>query len=188
MFTVATLISLEVTLVRATAAEGLRFACFMVLIMVWSALRCDDLQCVDPASLTLSQLGLKFTLPRSKTSGPGKKLGTLQGFVLRTVSSSGYDWISAGMSLLKLDAFSWPRDFLCVDLDSTWEAASREFLDAEGRLIPSELVNFCLGHSARHVLPSLAAAIGISEDRINFIGRWAAAKSASSTYIQPHTS
>ena len=86
MFTIAILMSLEMTLARTNTDSGLRFACFMVLLMVWGALRCDDLQSIDPATVSFSQLGLKFLLHRTKTSGPGKKLGALQGFVLRGVS------------------------------------------------------------------------------------------------------
>ena len=41
LFTVAILLALEMTLVRLTVENGLRF---MVLIMIWSALRCDDLK------------------------------------------------------------------------------------------------------------------------------------------------
>ncbi|CAE7268938.1 unnamed protein product, partial [Symbiodinium pilosum] len=51
-------------------------------------------------------------------------------------------------------------------------------------LVPGEAVAYWSGHSARHVLPSLAAAIGVPDEKINFLGRWAAAKSASSTYVQ----
>ena len=211
LFTVAILLALEMTLVRATVEGGLRYACFMVLIMVWSALRCDDLQNVDPTSVSLSQLGLKFNILRTKTSAPGKKQGALQGFVLRGVSLSGYDWLAAGAALLQMDAFKFPRDFLCVHLDDSWQVASKDFLEPEGvaalvravlrslhapkrvdgkwglsktvHLVPESLVSFWSGHSPRHVLPSLASAIGVPEERINFLGRWAAARSASATYI-----
>ena len=70
--------------------------------MVWQALRCDDLQSIDPATVSFSQLGLKFLLHRTKTSGPGNKHGALQGFVLRGVSLTGYDWLAAGTRF-----FSW---------------------------------------------------------------------------------
>ena len=211
LFTVAMLLALEMTLARTTVESGLRYACFMVLIMIWSALRCDDLQNIDPTSVTLSQLGLKFNLLRTKTSGPGKKQGTLQGFVLRGVSLSGYDWLAAGVTLLQSDEFKFPRDFLCVHLDDTWQVASRDFLEPEGvaalvravlrslhapkrvdgkwelsktvHLVPENLVTFWSGHSPRHVLPSLAAAVGVPEERINFLGRWAVARSASSTSV-----
>ena len=192
-FTVAILLALEMTLARTTVESGLRYACFMVLIMIWSALRCDDLQNIDSASVTLSQLGLKFNILRTKTSGPGKKQGTLQGFVLRGVSLSGYDWLAAGTALLQSDEFKSPRDFLCVHLDDAWQVASRDFLEPRVddkwglfktvHLVPENLVTFWSGHSPRHVLPSLAAAVGVPEERINFLGRYAAARSASSTYV-----
>ena len=110
-----------------------------------------------------------------------------------------------------MDAFKFPRDFLCVHLDDSWQVASKDFLEPEGvaalvravlrslhapkrvdgkwglsktvHLVPESLVSFWSGHSPRHVLPSLASAIGVPEDRINFLGRWAAARSALATYI-----
>ena len=212
MFTIAILMSLEMTLARTNTDSGLRFACFMVLLMVWGALRCDDLQSIDPAWVSFSQLGLKFLLQRTKTSGPGKKQGTLQGFVLRGVSLSGYDWLAAGYQILQLDAFKFPRDFLCVQLDEQWQVASRAYLEPEGvaslvravlrslhvphlksctwglsktaHLVPQELIMFWSGHSPRHVLPSLAAAVGVPQPKIDFLGRWSVAKCASSTYVQ----
>ena len=53
MFTIAILMSLEMTLARTNTDSGLRFACFMVLLMVWGALRCDDLQSIDPATVSI---------------------------------------------------------------------------------------------------------------------------------------
>ena len=212
MFTIAILMSLEMTLARTNTDNGLRFACFMVLLMVWGALRCDDLQSIDPATVSFSQLGLKFLLHRTKTSGPGKKQGALQGFVLRGVSLTGYDWLAAGYQVLQLDDYKFPRDFLCVHLDERWQVASRSYLEPEGvaslvravlrslhvphlksgtwglsktaHLVPQELILFWSGHSPRHVLPSLAAAVGVPQPKIDFLGRWSVAKSASSTYVQ----
>ena len=43
---------------------------------------------------------------------------------------------------------------------------------------------FWSGHSPRHVLPSLAAAVGVPQPKIDFLGRWSVAKCASSTYVQ----
>ncbi|CAE7350267.1 unnamed protein product [Symbiodinium pilosum] len=134
MFSIAILLALEITLVRTGTPPRLRFGCFMLLIMVWSALRRDDLQSIDPSSLSLSQLGLKFTLRRTKTSGPGKKLGALQGFILRAVSLSGYDWVAAAWGVLRSDDFNWPRDFLCVHLDENWAVASHASRSLKGSL------------------------------------------------------
>eukprot|EP00439_Symbiodinium_sp_Y106_P004796 s6147_g1.t1 len=103
--------------------------------MIWGCLRCDDLQGISPESITLSQLGLKFTLSRTKTSGPGKRVGQLQGFVLRSISLSGYDWLAAGVNLLQTDDFKIPRDFLFLRLTDGWEVHSREFMDGEGAYV-----------------------------------------------------
>ena len=43
---------------------------------------------------------------------------------------------------------------------------------------------FWSGHSPRHVLPFLAAAVGVPLAKIDFLGRWSVAKSASATYVQ----
>eukprot|EP00439_Symbiodinium_sp_Y106_P058272 s6201_g8.t1 len=244
-------VPLESRLSKDSLLEGLRFACFMVLIMIWGCLRCDDLQGISPESITLSQLGLKFTLSRTKTSGPGKRVGQLQGFVLRSISLSGYDWLAAGVNLLQTDDFKIPRDFLFLRLTDGWEVHSREFMDGEGvachirrtlaelrapprdflflrltdgwevhsrefmdgegvachirrtlaelraprfqegtwglsktvRLVPEALLGFWSGHSARHFLPSVAAATGVDSDKRDFLGRWAVARSAGQAYV-----
>ncbi|CAE7499078.1 unnamed protein product [Symbiodinium sp. CCMP2456] len=161
--------------------------------------------------MTLSQLGLKFILSRTKTSGPGKRVGQLQAFVLRSVSLSGYDWIAAGYNLLQTDEFKIPRDFLCLRFTLGWEVKSREYMDGEGvachirralaelkaprlvegswglsktvHLVPDALLGFWSGHSARHFLPSLAAATGVDSDKRDFLGRWAVARSAGQAYV-----
>ena len=132
MYTVAVVLAAEVTVVRISAPPGLRFMCFMLLLMVWGCLRCDDLQGISPDSLTLSQLGLKFTLGRTKTSGPGKRVGQLQGYILRSVSISGYDWLAAGYNLLQTDDFKIPRDFLCLRFTDGWEVQNHGYMDGEG--------------------------------------------------------
>ena len=199
MYTVAVVLAAEVTVVRISAPPGLRFMCFMLLLMVWGCLRCDDLQGISPESLTLSQLGLKFTLGRTKTSGPGKRVGQLQGYILRSVSISGYDWLAAGYNLLQTDDFKIPRDFLCLRFNDGWEVQNHGYMDGEGvachirralaelkaprrhqgvwglskvvNLVPEALLGFWSGHSARNFLPSLAAATGVDSVKRDFLGR-----------------
>ena len=88
LVTVAMVLSAEILLVKVGTPAGLRFGCFIFLLMCWGTLRCDDIQGIDPSSITLSQLGMKFTLTRTKTSGPGKRIGQLQGYLLRGLSLS----------------------------------------------------------------------------------------------------
>eukprot|EP00439_Symbiodinium_sp_Y106_P019494 s9822_g2.t1 len=211
MVTVAMVLSAEVLLVKVGTPPGLRFGCFIFLLMCWGTLRCDDVQGIDPASIALSQLGMKFVLTRTKTSGPGKRVGLLHGYLLRSISLSGYDWILHSCKLLQSDDFKFPRDFLCPDIGENWEVCSREYVGAEGvanlirrvilelpvpgkqdgiwglsktaKLVPRELALFWSGHSARHFLPSLAAAIGIDEKKRDFLGRWAAARQGSTAYV-----
>ena len=52
------------------------------------------------------------------------------------------------------------------------------------RLVPQELIMSWSGCSPRHVLPSLAAAVGVPQPKIDFLGRWSVAKCASATYVQ----
>lgn len=50
-------------------------------------------------------------------------------------------------------------------------------------LVPHSLLGFWTGHSARHTLPSLAAACGVSKDERDYLGRWSCAKHGSQDYI-----
>ena len=77
----------------------------------------DDSQNVDPSSLELSQLGLKFILRCTKSSGLGKPVGELHGFISRDVSLSGVDWLKQGFELLDEDELSFARDFFAVSFD-----------------------------------------------------------------------
>ena len=51
------------------------------------------------------------------------------------------------------------------------------------RLVPEALLGFWSGHSARHFLPSVAAATGVDSDKRDFLGRWAVARSAGQAYV-----
>jgi len=55
--------------------------------------------------------------------------------------------------------------------------------DEDDYLIPSELVFFWTGHSARHWLPSVATAMGFGKDMVDFVGRWGAAQHQSRDYV-----
>lgn len=87
----ATVISAELSIREEGLPLPFRFFAFVFLIMVWGTLRCDDCQNVNPMSLALSQLGLSFKLRRTKTSGPGKQVGELTGFIARAASLVGDD-------------------------------------------------------------------------------------------------
>lgn len=210
-YTVAIAVSAELTLANNTAPLGQRFYSFVLLLLLWGTMRCDDLQNVDPSSMELSQLGLKFILRRTKTSGPGKPVGELQGFIARDVSLSGVDWLQLGMELLDEDELKFSRDFFAVAFAREWQNPSRDFLEPEGlatmlrkllltlpvvvrrggglalnrgvMLISPEMASFWSGHSARHTLPSWAAAAGVGKEDRDYLGRWSYAKHGSQDYV-----
>ena len=206
LLTVAMLISAELLCRGSAEPPGKRFMAFVLLLMHWSTLRCDDVQNISPESITLSQLGLRAVLTKTKTSGPGK-----HAFVMRGVSLTGFDWLKEGYGMIHSGPLAWNRDYLVCPISENWEDLSKEFLDPEGlapalrrllqvlpvptwkngkwgvvagtTLVPKEMSVFWSGHSARHWLPSVGAAAGVSEEHRDFLGRWAAGKGGSQTYV-----
>ena len=128
MLPVAAFLVCEMVVCRPVYELGLRFTAFTLLLMTWASLRCDDVQNIDPESLKLSQVGLRFVLKKTKTSGPGRKVGELHAFVARTVGLSGYDWLGEGYKLLSASALSWARDFLCPAFSAEWDTPAKGFL------------------------------------------------------------
>ena len=210
MYTVAILLACELVVRKSSIAVGYRLMAFFLLVMIWGTLRADDVQNIDPSSLQLSQVGLRFVLGRTKTSGPGRRVGTLPGFVSRTTGISGLDWMGEGMRILRSEDFGWSRDFLCPQFSADWDDCSRDYLDAEGLalqirrflselrtpfrhegrwglnrelLIQGRMVHYWTGHSARHTLPSLAAALDIGKEKRDFLGRWAYSQHGSQDYV-----
>ncbi|CAE7029843.1 unnamed protein product [Symbiodinium sp. CCMP2592] len=211
MFPVIVLLACELLVCNTSADTWSRFYAFIILLQVWATLRVDDLQNINPASITLSQLGLKMTLDRTKTSGAGKHVGRLQAFVMRGISLSGFDWIGHGYRLLNSEALKFERDFLCVRFCGDRDTASQGFIDNEevalnirkllqelpmpvkksgkwtysrdSRMLPEAVVPYFTGHSGRHTLPSLAAAAGVGKEPRDYLGRWSAAKHGSQDYV-----
>lgn len=211
MFSVAILVAAELMVEKGDLPIGLRIYAFILLLMSWGTLRCDDLQNIDPKSCVLSQLGLRFVLRRTKTTGPGKSVGSLNGFIARMVSLTGVDWLRVGTDLIDTSPFSFKRDFFAMECDNNWDLRSQHFLEPEGvsnhlrallkvmptpifqegrwileehfELVPGSLATFWTGHSARHTLPSIAAACGVVKDERDYLGRWACAKHGSQDYI-----
>ena len=211
LYTVAIALSSELVLGDLTAPIGQRFYAFVLLLLLWGTMRCDDLQNVDPSSLELSQLGLKFILRRTKTSGPGKPVGELHGFVARDISLSGVDWLKLGLDLLDEEELRFQRDFFAIYYGKDWTDPGRDYLEPEGlatmlrtflltlpvvarrgsglvlnqasMLISPEMASLWTGHSARHTLPSWAAAAGIAKEDRDYLGRWSYAKHGSQDYV-----
>ena len=209
---IAVLLAAELLVGANVKPIGLRFTAFAFLLMAWATLRADDLQHVDPSSLMLSQLGLRLTLKRTKTTGPGKSIGDMTAFIARGASISGVDWLRIGWELLEGPTVGFGRDFFMIDFADDWTTPYTHYLEPEGvgimirkmlkelpcparlgcnnwigqndqKLLQHELASFWTGHSARHTLPTLAAAIGSGKDQRDYLGRWAYQKHGSNDYV-----
>ena len=132
MMTVSVILACELLVCSPSYPDGMRYMAFVLLIMIWASLRADDTQNIEPVSVRLSQIGLRFVLKRTKTSGAGRKVGELHAFISRVAGLSGYDWLLVGMRLHEHEEFSWNRDFLCPVFSMNWEADSRAYLDPQG--------------------------------------------------------
>lgn len=65
MYSVAILVAAELMLDDVSYSLGVRFYCFVLLLLTWGTMRCDDLQNIDPRTCILSQLGLRFVIRRT---------------------------------------------------------------------------------------------------------------------------
>ena len=72
MFTVAMVVSLELVVAYETGVLFQRALAWIVLCMVWGAMRCDDVQAILPHRSMLTNYGVRLVLGKSKTTGPEK--------------------------------------------------------------------------------------------------------------------
>ncbi|CAE8598394.1 unnamed protein product [Polarella glacialis] len=150
--------------------------------------------------MVLSTTQLRCVLTRTKTTGPGKRTLEVATFVSRKASLSGVDWVSIGYGLWSRPPFNFARGYFTVkatrDFSSCCRApasnalmvaydrvvlahlkvvfkdSSEQWIQGGTDLMPESLVNLWSGHSARHQLPSMAAALRIEKERRDYLGRW----------------
>ena len=197
-FTIKMLISSELFTVSAGPAF-FRLVALTKLLKIWGCLRYSDVQGIRPAAIMFTQEGLRLTLERSKTSGPGKKTGHIFIFINRLAGFSGVDWQSAGMDLLKSDEFNFSRDYLLPVMGPTEDSArhrladyaaasgyskavlrllrnvvrvQRKWVALAGPLIDECLINHWSEHSERHFMPQALAAFLVEKNLRDKIGRW----------------
>jgi hypothetical protein len=197
-YSVKMLISLEL-FVAGNEGMFFRLVAFIKLLKVWGCLRYNDVQGIRPSKVVFSQEGLRLTLERSKTTGPGKRTGHLFVFVHRLAGYSGADWQTAGMALLRSDELSFDRDYLLPVMGSTQELVRKRFADYSASsgyskavlrllkdvhlvkklwvekdvpLITGELVNYWSEHSERHFLPQALASFQVEKSLRDKVGRW----------------
>ena len=180
--------------------------------MVWSSFRCDDVQAIIPHRTLISQIGLRLTLGRSKTTGPDKHQKEVKAFVFRQASFTGHDWLGAGYSIWDSDLFRYKRDYLVMEPSKDWTSVKRKFLPPNGLssaiisllstlgtprranftwstvdttlLLPDGLEQFFTGHSPRNFMTSVAAVLGFSRDQRAYLGRWTMGMVASEEYVR----
>lgn len=202
LYTVAMVISAELMVADVNASDTARILAFVFLVMVWCALRTDDVLWIDRSRLYLSDIGLRGVLMRSKTSGAGRRVRELPIFIVRTTSLSGQDWLQIGLELYQKASEKFPGVQFLRTPRKDLEGFTRKYLvsatlmgwlhwlilqlrtprrlvgtwqaDPDDGLVDVELGTHWSGHSARHCLPSWAAAIGIDGERRAFVGRWKA--------------
>ncbi|CAK9010089.1 Fucoxanthin-chlorophyll a-c binding protein C [Durusdinium trenchii] len=212
MYTVAMLISLEALVTDDEAAIFARALAWVVLCMVWGAMRCDDVQSILPHRMIISNFGLSLTLGRSKTSGPDKPQKELVVHILRTVSLTGRDWLRVGMDIWQEDPFKFKRDYLVMEPTRFWDGVRRKYVPPSGLasliscllsqlgtpkavfqgwdvtpnqlLLPDGLEKFFTGHSPRNFMTSVAAVIGFSRDERAFLGRWSMGTVSAEEYVR----
>ena len=212
MYTTAILLALELTVVCEAEALFVRALSWVVLCMIWGAMRCDDMQAVLPHRSVLSNFGLRLVLGKSKTTGPDKVQKEVSVHIFRTVSLTGEDWLRASYDLWLADPLNFRRDYMVMEPNKNWTGVKRRFLSptglssaigrllgslscpgrtAEGwelmpaaHLLPDGLESFYSGHSPRNYLTSVAAALGFHKDERAYLGRWSMGMVSSEEYVR----
>ena len=211
MYTIAMAISLELTTMDVGAPVFQRALAWIVLCMLWGAMRCDDVQAILPHRSSLSNYGLRLVLGKSKTTGPDKMQKEVAVHIHRTVSLTGEDWLRTGFEIWESDEFKFRRDYMVMEPSPDWSKVRRKFLTPAGLssviskllgllavpkrvafgwelmphlLLPDGLESFFSGHSPRNFLTSIAAAIGYSRDERAFLGRWTMGMTSSEEYVR----
>ena len=212
--TVAMLISLEISVISVDLPDYYRAMSWVVLLCTWGCLRLSDLEGLDPGRMALGSRGLRGVLLKTKTTGPGKQVKETPVFVSRKISISGHDWLRCGFNLWQ-DFGHTSRDYFVMTTDDKMETAIPKYAPVEkvalyvrqvflGLKSPAkprfqlwkhrddmEMLDqvgmlYWTGHSMRHFLPTVAAAINIGKEERDYIGRWHVNLHQSADYI--HTS
>ena len=210
--TVSIILSLELYVCDERKPNYGRFLAWVVLLMVWMTLRCDDVQWIDIGRMIFTSSGLKLIITRTKTTGPGHRAQEVPAFIERNCSLSGRDWLQNGWDLFQQDPFNWERSYFAPCPTKDWNGVKRKYLNpaelsllfrallgeleipirtdsparwrADGRcMLDKQAVTFWTGHSPRHWLPTLAARLGFQKESRDFLGRWQAGAGEANAYI-----
>ena len=128
MLTVAIILSLELYVLDKESPPYFRGLAWAVLVMVFCCLRVDDLQGVLPATMSLTTLGFRAVLGRTKTTGTDRRNHEVSIFIERSVSLSGSDWFGEGFRLWKV--WETPRDFMLPRPTADWSEPTASYAKA----------------------------------------------------------
>lgn len=209
---VSMILSMELYVVSGRSLFKRAF-CWIKLIKTWATLRWDDLQGLAPSRMTYNPKTVwRGVLTRTKTTGPGKKVGELPVYIHSGCGFSGKPWMETGFKIWTSKAFSFPRDFMVMNPASNYEGPGVKMMDYNqasslSRLILRELHRpvwagedlgwreaesfliipggqlFFTEHSERHFAPCVAAAIGIPPEPRDNLGRWGVNQKNSNNYV-----
>ncbi|CAE8658280.1 unnamed protein product, partial [Polarella glacialis] len=171
------------------------------LVKVWASLRSDDCMGLQPCHLKTVAGGIEFMLERTKTSGPGRRVRWLKGYVSSCATITGNGWLETGLLIWLSVGFAFNRDYFlpepnedfsgCRAKPSDWSSTSarsralfRELRqvkfdgmcwDWDGNLplvLHPQALLFWTDHSERNVLTSVAALLNVPKSERDFLGRW----------------
>jgi len=195
------IVALELLVKRQEAPLYLRAVAWVKLLKIWGSLRSDDLCGLPPSSMQLTRGGLRGSLDRTKTSGPGRKTRWLPVFVSPKAFVVYKDWLAAGWEVWQGDGFNFARDYFQPQPMGNWEGVVRRealphphmraaslqvmaelripvwrpdagWAEGEAWLVPGAEVGYLKEHSERNFLTSAAAQLGIEKSQRDFLGRW----------------
>ncbi len=149
MYTVAMCISLERLVDDLQYPLYARALAWIVLIMLWGAMRCDDVPSIMPRRILLTGLGLRMYLSRTKRTGPDKPQKEVQAFIHGQTSLTGIDWIGVGYAIWTSEAFAFRRDYLVMEPTAHWGGVRRKFLTPSGLASDIKLLLGMLGTPRR---------------------------------------
>ena len=160
------------------------------LLKVWCAFRADDHRGLLPSKVHVGERGLSAVLSRTKTSGPDKRVQTLQIWISPEAYLCEPFWLRLGWALweaqgLQRDYFvtllganfagTMPSEPSYADLMVLPRLALTAALGFHSPTFLSERKVACAwsGHSERATLPSWVNAVGgFSDEDIDQLGRW----------------
>ena len=192
--------ALELMVVDVQAPLYARGLAFCKLLKLWTACRSSDLCGLNPSSLRLNRLGLVGVLEKTKTTGAGKRIRHLPIYICHSAYFMAPDWLTVGWKVWSDPEMSFGRDYFLPLPKPDWTGVCTrmaEYADSAGLsvqllrrmhvprrqgstwvqskhplLICDAAAVFWKEHSERNWLNSMLAAIEVSKELRDYVGRW----------------